>query len=61
MEFVCEDIHFEPVKEGSASNAQTAQCPIRLTYRNGVRIEDAVFIVKYLDGARTFAIDGPRG
>jgi len=61
MEFVCEDIHFAPVKQDSASGVQTAQCPVRLTYKNGVRIEDTVFIVKYAEGDRTFAIDGPRG
>jgi len=61
MEFVCDDIHFEPQKEDSISNVQTAQCPLLLTYRNGVRIEDTVFIVRYREGNRTFAIDGPRG
>ncbi len=61
MEFVCEDIRFEPLKEGSISNVQTAQCPIRLTYENGVRIEDTIFIVRYREGDRTFAVDGPRG
>lgn len=61
MEFVCDDIHFEPQKEDSISNAQTAQCPIRLTYENGVRIEDTVFVVRYREGNRTFAVDGARG
>ncbi len=61
MEFVCEDIRFEPQKEASVSNVQTALCPILLTYENGVRIEDTVFIVRYREGGRTFAIDGPRG
>lgn len=61
MEFVCEDIRFRPQREDSISNVQTAQCPVRLTYRNGVRIEDTVFIVRYREGDRTFAIDGPRG
>lgn len=61
MEFVCDDIRFEPQEGDSASNAQTAQCPVVLTYRNGVGIEDTVFIVRYREGNRTFAVDGPRG
>jgi len=61
MEFVCDDIRFEPREGDSASHVQTAQCPVRLTYQNGVRIEDTVFIIRYREGNRIFAIDGPRG
>jgi len=61
MEFVCDDIRFEPREGDSASHVQTAQCPVRLTYQNGVRIKDTVFIIRYREGNRIFAIDGPRG
>jgi len=61
MEFACEDIHFEPRKEGSISDVQTTQCPVVLIYRNGVRIEDTVLVVRHRDGNRTFAVDGARG
>ncbi|MDI6450095.1 hypothetical protein [Anaerobaca lacustris] len=61
MEFVCDDIGFEPSTGGSAPNVQMAQCPVLLTYRNGVQVEDTVFVIRYADGDRTFTIDGPRG
>lgn len=61
MEFVCDDIGFKPSTGGSAPNVQIAQCPVLLTYRNGVQVKDTVFVVQYADGDRTFTIDGPRG
>lgn len=61
MEFACDDIGFEPSTGGSAPNVQIAQCPVLLTYRNGVQVKDTVFVVQYADGDRTFTIDGPRG
>jgi len=61
MEFLTDAIQFEPLGDASRSGTQLAQIPVQITYRDGTRIEDAVFVLKYADRCRTFTIDGPRG
>lgn len=61
MEFVCDEVRFEAFDEGAYRGVQVGQCPVVLTYENGVRVEDCVYFIKYLAGKRTFAIEGPRG
>jgi hypothetical protein len=61
MEYACGDIHFEGLEYGPCPDAQGAQCPVVLTYENEVRVEDCVYLIKYPDGERAFAVEGPRG
>lgn len=61
MEYACGEIHFEDMEYGPCPGAQGAQCPVVLTYENGVRVEDCVYLIQYPAGGRTFTIDGPRG
>ncbi len=61
MEYACGEIRFEAMEYGPCPDAQGAQCPVVLTYENGVRVEDCVYLIKYPDGQRTFAVEGPRG
>lgn len=61
MEYVSNDVRFRPLNDEPDSNVQVAQCPVVLTYKNGVQVKDCVFVIKYRKGKRRFTIDGPRG
>ena len=61
MEFVSDDVHFQPLNGRANSNVQVASCPVVLTYENGVRIEDCIFVFRYRHGERRYTIEGPRG
>jgi len=61
VEFVDADIRFETLEYGACPGAQGAPCPVVLTYEDGVRVEDCIYLIKYPDHERTFAVEGPRG
>lgn len=61
MEYVSSDVQFRPLNDEADANVRVAQCPVVLTYENGVEVEDTVFVIKYREGDRRFTIDGPRG
>jgi len=61
LEFVGDKIHFEPFEYGAEPDVQLAQIPVLITYKNGVQIEDWVFLLKHAEGDRMFTLDGPRG
>lgn len=48
-------------QDSAGPGAEGAQCPVVLTYEDGVRLEDCIYLIKYPQGERTFAVEGPRG
>jgi len=61
MEFVGGDVHFARPEYGPRSDIEVAQCSVVLTYEDGGQVEDCVYLIKYSNGERTFAVEGPRG
>ena len=43
------------------SDIAVGKCGVVVTYADGGRVEDWVFVVRYGDGGRRFGIEGPRG